>query len=55
MEQVKSCVELCEAMMTADKKMFSSLLGQEMDMKILKSIAAGDKECEVVISIKKKE
>lgn len=44
--------ELCEAMMTADAKMLSTLLGQEIEMKILKSIAAGDKECEVVFSKK---
>ena len=40
--------ELCEAMMTADTRMLSALLNQEVEMKILKSIAAGDKECEVV-------
>jgi predicted hydrocarbon binding protein len=44
--------ELCETMMTADTKMFGSLLGQEVDMKILSSIAAGDKECEIIFSIK---
>jgi hypothetical protein len=42
--------ELCEAMMVADKKMVSTLLGQEVDMKILQSIASGDKNCEVVFS-----
>jgi predicted hydrocarbon binding protein len=45
--------ELCEAMMTNDKKMLSTFLGQEVEMKILKSLAAGDKECEVIYSIKK--
>ena len=30
----------------------STLLGQEMEMQILKSVAAGDKECEVIFSKK---
>lgn len=44
--------ELCEALMTADQNIVSTLLGQEVDMKIPKSIAAGDKECEVIFSKK---
>ena len=44
--------ELCEAMMASDTNMVSTLLGQEVEMKILKSIAAGDKECEVIFSKK---
>jgi predicted hydrocarbon binding protein len=44
--------ELCEAMMTNDKKMLSTFLGQEVEMKIVKSVAAGDKECEVIYSKK---
>ena len=44
--------ELCDAMMTMDMKMFSTLLGQEVETKILKSVAAGDKECEVIFSKK---
>lgn len=44
--------ELCEAMMSSDKKMVGTFLGQEVDMKILKSVAAGDKECEVIFSKK---
>jgi predicted hydrocarbon binding protein len=44
--------ELCEAMMATDTKMLSTLLGQEVEMKILKSVAAGDKECEVIFSKK---
>jgi hypothetical protein len=43
---------LCEAMMTSDRKMIGTFLGQEVDMKIPKSVAAGDKECEVIFSIK---
>jgi hypothetical protein len=44
--------ELCEAMMNSDKNMVGTFLGQEVDMKILKSVAAGDKECEVIFSKK---
>jgi len=44
--------ELCEALMASDKKMVSTLLGYEVEMKILQSIAAGDKNCEVVFSKK---
>ena len=43
---------LCEALMTNDRKMVSTFLGQEVDMKIPESIAAGDKECEVIFSSK---
>ena len=44
--------ELCETMMTADKKMISTLLGKEVEMKVLQTIAAGDKTCEVILSNK---
>ena len=45
--------ELCEAIMMAlDTKMVSTLLRQEVETKILKSVAAGDKECEVIFSKK---
>ena len=44
--------ELCEAMMNQDKKMMSTLLGKELGAKIVQSVAGGDKECEVVLSIK---
>lgn len=44
--------ELCEAMMTSDKKMVSTLLGQEVEMKILNSLAAGDEYCEIIYSKK---
>jgi predicted hydrocarbon binding protein len=47
--------ELCEAMMTSDAEMASTLLGQEIEMQILKSIAVGDNECDVVFSIKNKK
>jgi predicted hydrocarbon binding protein len=44
--------ELCEAMMASDASMVSTLLGKEVETKIPKSLAAGDKECEVIFSIK---
>lgn len=44
--------ELCGAMMTSDKQMMSTFLGQEVNMKILKSRAAGDEKCEIIYSIK---
>ena len=44
--------ELCEAMMNTDKKMVSTLLGKEINIKIPKSVAAGDKYCEVIFSKK---
>jgi len=44
--------ELCEAMMTNDKMMVSTLLGEEVDTKITQSVAAGDKYCEVIFSKK---
>lgn len=44
--------ELCEAMMTSDAKMVGTLLGQEVEGKILKSVAAGDENCEVIFSKK---
>jgi predicted hydrocarbon binding protein len=46
--------ELCEAMMASDKNFTSTLLGQEVEVKVIKSIAAGDKECEVIYSKKVK-
>jgi predicted hydrocarbon binding protein len=44
--------KLCEAMINSDKKMVSTLLGQQFDVKILKSLAAGDKYCEYIYSKK---
>jgi predicted hydrocarbon binding protein len=43
--------ELCDAMMSMDGKMLSTLLGKEIKTNIVKSVAAGDKECEVIFSI----
>ena len=44
--------ELCEAMMNIDRRRVSTFLGQEIDMNILKTRAAGDDKCEVVFSAK---
>lgn len=43
---------LCEAMMTSDKTMVSTLLGKELKMEIPKCVAAGDKYCEVIYTTK---
>ena len=43
---------LCEAMMNSDKSTMSTLLGREVEMNIVKSVAAGDKECDVIFSSK---
>ena len=44
--------ELCEAMMVSDNKMLSTLLGQPVETKLLKSLPAGDKCCEYIYSKK---
>jgi len=44
--------ELCEAVMTHDAKTVSIFLGQEVETKILKSIAAGDEKCQVIFATK---
>lgn len=44
--------ELCEVLMTSDVKRVGTLLGQEVEVKVLKTVAAGDEECEVIISKK---
>jgi len=44
--------ELCEAMMNSDKKMVSTLLGHQVNVKVAKSIAGGDEYCEVIYSKK---
>jgi predicted hydrocarbon binding protein len=47
--------ELCEAMMGLDKSWMSAFLGQEVQIKVLKSVAAGDKICEVIESKSQRE
>jgi hypothetical protein len=44
--------ELCDAMMISDKKMLSKIFGQEINIKVLKSVAARDKCCEAIYSKK---
>jgi predicted hydrocarbon binding protein len=44
--------ELCETMMIMDETRMSTFLGQAVEVKILKSVAAGDKQCEVIFSKK---
>jgi len=44
--------ELCEAVMTTDKEMVGTLLNQPININVMKSIAAGDKNCEVIFSKK---
>lgn len=44
--------ELCEALMSVDEKRVGTFLGQEVETKILKTVAAGDNKCEVIISKK---
>lgn len=44
--------KLCQALMMNDKQMMSTFLGREVDMNILRSVAAGDRECEVIYTFK---
>jgi predicted hydrocarbon binding protein len=44
--------DLCEAAMIIDEEKISIFLGQRVDMKIIKTVAAGDKQCEIVFSKK---
>jgi hypothetical protein len=42
--------ELCEALMSWDKGLMSTFLGQEGKIEVLKTVAAGDQICEVIES-----
>ena len=44
--------ELCEAAMAVDEKRYSTFFGQGVEMKILRTVAAGDKQCEVIFAKK---
>jgi hypothetical protein len=44
--------ELCEAMMSKDAKQVSALLGKEAKLEIIKTVAAGDKQCDMIFAIK---
>jgi predicted hydrocarbon binding protein len=40
--------KLCESMMTIDEKRLTTFMGQEVGVKVIKSLAAGDAECDIV-------
>ena len=44
--------ELCEAVMAIDHQRISTFFGQPIDMQILQTVAAGDKQCEFIFSKK---
>lgn len=44
--------ELCEALMTSDQAMVRTMLGQDVEITIPESIAAGDDSCEIILAIK---
>jgi hypothetical protein len=44
--------ELCEAAMAVDEKRYSTFFGQGIEMKILRTVAAGDRQCEVIFAKK---
>jgi len=43
-----SSKELCEAVEAREEKMISTILGEEVDVKVIKCVAAGDEYCEVL-------
>lgn len=43
---------LCQAMMHLDKGMLEAVVGSEVNMEILRTVAAGDKSCEIVYSLR---
>jgi hypothetical protein len=45
--------ELCESVMVNDLQKATTFLGKKVNMKIIKSVAAGDEKCEIVFSTKK--
>ena len=44
--------ELCEAAMQMDRKMVGTLVGHPINIGVMKTVAAGDKNCEVTFSKK---
>jgi predicted hydrocarbon binding protein len=44
--------ELCEAVMAVDENRYCTFWGQGVDMKVLQTVAAGDRQCEVVFAKK---
>jgi len=47
--------ELCVAMMAMDRGIFEGATGEKIDLKILRSLAAGDSCCEIVFELSKWE
>ena len=43
--------ELCVAMMAMDRGIFEGATGEKIDLKILRSLAAGDSCCEIVFQL----
>jgi hypothetical protein len=43
--------ELCEALMTSDQAMVRTMLGQDVEITIKESVAAGDASCEIIFAI----
>ena len=42
---------LCEAMMIFDRNIVETIVGQKVDMEIIRTVASGDKFCEVKFTI----
>ncbi len=47
-----TCRALCEAMMHYDQNVISTYLGKKVEVEILKTVAAGDDQCETIFHIK---
>ena len=43
--------KLCETMMRLDQGMLEALIGNEVGMDIVHTVAAGDKKCEIIYSV----
>jgi len=50
-----SSKEPCEAMEAREEKMISTILGEEVEVKVIKCIAAGDEYCEVLCAKRQKK
>jgi predicted hydrocarbon binding protein len=44
--------DLCEALMSSDVNMLSNALEKQVDMNIVKTVAVGDKACEIMFTMK---
>ena len=47
--------ELCEAMEAREEKMISIILGEEVEVKVIKCVAAGDEYCEVLYAKRRRK